>query len=73
LRPEFCAQVFAASFGTLSALLTKAKEWKYICEPVDIHTLSLLTDARGVSARFFTVNQIRVINSKDCTGSGRVE
>jgi integrase len=55
------AETLLNVLGTLSAIQTKAKEWKYICEPVHIHSLALPSNAERASARFFSVDQVRTI------------
>jgi integrase len=61
ISPKVARKTLLNILGTLSAILTKAKEWKYICEPVHIHSLALPTNAGGARARFFAVDQVRAI------------
>ena len=47
--------------STLSAILTKAKEWKYLCEPVSLQSLAFPANVERGNARFFTPDQVRAI------------
>jgi integrase len=46
---------------TLSAILNKAKEWKYLTETVNFQSLALPAGNGGAQARFFTVTQAQAI------------
>jgi integrase len=47
--------------GTLSSILSKAKEWGYICEGVEFGKLVLPEASIGFTARFFSADQARQI------------
>ena len=47
--------------GTLSAMLRKAKEWRYLCECVDFSVLDFPEDSVKPAPRFFTADQVRQI------------
>lgn len=47
--------------STLSAILGKAKQWKYVCETVDFRSLALPSSGSRKPARFFSAEQVRAI------------
>ena len=47
--------------GTLSVILSTAKNWGYICEPVDFGKLVIPSDEVKEAARFFTADEARQI------------
>lgn len=47
--------------GTLSTMLKKAKEWGYLCEPVDSSSLEFPQEPVRPEPRFFTAEQVRDI------------
>lgn len=47
--------------GTLSVILSTAKNWGYICEPVDFGKLVMPSEEVKEPARFFTANEARLI------------
>jgi len=61
IAPKVAKKTLLNVLGTLSAIMTKAKEWKYLCEPVRIQSLALPANAECLGARFFTVEQVRAI------------
>jgi integrase len=61
VAPKVARKTLLNILGTLSAILTKAKEWKYICESVSIQDLALPANGEHAAARFFTADQVRSI------------
>jgi len=61
VAPKVAKKTLLNVLGTLSAIMTKAREWKYLCEPVRIQSLALPTNAEHRGARFFTADQVRAI------------
>jgi integrase len=47
--------------GTLSVILSTAKNWGYICEPVDFGKLVMPSEEVKEAARFFTADEARLI------------
>ena len=61
IAPKVAKKTLLNVLGTLSAIMTKAKEWKYLCESVRIQSLALPANGESLGARFFTVDQVRAI------------
>jgi len=47
--------------GTLSSMITTARKWGYVAEPVKLSELALPTESIKTEARFFTPEQVRQI------------
>ena len=47
--------------GTLSSMITTARKWGYVAEPVKLGELALPTESVKTEARFFTAEQVRQI------------
>jgi integrase len=61
IAPKVARKTLLNVLGTLSAIMSKAKEWKFLCEPVRIQSLALPANAERRGARFFTADQVRAI------------
>ena len=61
LAEKVSSKTAANVTGTLSVILSTAKNWGYICEPVDFGKLVMPSEEVKEAARFFTADEARQI------------